>query len=76
MKKSQYEVIHNPIDTNRFSFKKRDIELRKKILSIRTFASRKYANDITVKVILELSKHKEFEDMEFLIAGDGIYLMR
>ena len=72
LKKNQYEVIHNPIDTNRFSFKKRDIELRKKILSIRTFASRKYANDITVKVILELSKHKEFEDMEFLIAGDGI----
>ena len=25
-----------------------------------------------MKVILELSKHKEFEDMEFLIAGDGV----
>ena len=72
LKKSQFEVIHNPIDINRFKFKERNVEQRKKILSIRTFASRKYANDITVKVILELSKHKEFKDMEFLIAGDGI----
>ena len=72
LKKSQFEVIHNPIDINRFKFKERDVEQRKKVLSIRTFASRKYANDITVKVILELSKHKEFKDMEFLIAGDGI----
>jgi len=71
LKKNQFEVIHNPIDTERFTFKERDLEQRKKILSIRTFASRKYANDITVKTILELSKYKEFEDMEFLIAGDG-----
>ena len=44
---------------------------RLKILSIRTFASRKYANDISVNVILELSKYAGFKNMEFLICGDG-----
>ena len=67
----QYHVIHNPIDTNRFTFKNKDVTQRLKILSIRTFASRKYANDISVNVILELSKHAEFKNMEFLICGDG-----
>ncbi len=67
----QYHVIHNPIDTKRFTFKNKDVSQRLKILSIRTFASRKYANDISVNVILELSKHAEFKNMEFLICGDG-----
>jgi len=67
----QYHVIHNPIDTKRFTFKSKDVSQRLKILSIRTFASRKYANDISVNVILELSKHAKFKNMEFLICGDG-----
>ena len=31
----------------------------------------KYANDLTVKAILELSKSKHFKDMEITIVGDG-----
>ena len=67
----QYHVIHNPIDTKRFLYDTKDVSQRMKILSIRTFASRKYANDISVNVILELSKHPEFKNMEILICGDG-----
>tara|TARA_B110001452_G_C15240745_1_gene429568 strand:+ start:3109 stop:7521 length:4413 start_codon:yes stop_codon:yes gene_type:complete len=72
LKHEQYEVIHNPIDVQRFGYKVKAKEKRKKILSIRTFATRKYANDITVNTILELSKHPEFSDMEFFIVGDGV----
>ena len=44
LKKNQFEVIHNPIDINRFRFKQRNVEQRKKILSIRTFASRRFGS--------------------------------
>ena len=69
--KSYYDIIHNPIDTSNFNFIEKDAEQRKKILSIRPFASMKYANDLTVKAILELSKSKHFKDMEITIVGDG-----
>ena len=69
--KSYYDIIHNPIDTTNFNFTEKNAEQRKKILSIRPFASMKYANDLTVKAILELSKSKHFKDMEITIVGDG-----
>ena len=71
LKKSQFEVIHNPIDTSRFKFVEKTPEQRKKVLSIRTFASPKYGNDISVNAIIELSKYPFFDDLEFMIAGDG-----
>ena len=71
LNKSCYDIIHNPIDTSNFNFVEKSMEQRKKILSIRPFASMKYANDLTVKAILELSKSKHFQDMEILIVGDG-----
>src|SRR5690606_8282186 len=67
----QYEIIHNPIDTDLFTYQEKDPEQRKKILSIRPFASRIYANDLTVKAILELSKEKYFKELEFMVIGDG-----
>jgi glycosyltransferase involved in cell wall biosynthesis/spore maturation protein CgeB len=69
--KSYYDIIHNPIDTTIFNYTEKNAEQRKKILSIRPFASMKYANDLTVKAILELSKSKHFKDMEITIVGDG-----
>jgi glycosyltransferase involved in cell wall biosynthesis len=69
---SQYKIIHNPINTNFFLCSPKNVEHRKKILSIRPFSSRQYANDLTVKAILELSKLKIFNELEFLIIGDGI----
>lgn len=69
---NQYHVIHNPINTELFSYKPKREDQRFKILSIRPFASRQYANDITIKAILELSKSKRFKDLEIRIIGDGI----
>lgn len=69
--KSQYSVIHNPINTELFNYIEKPAEQRKKILSIRPFASRQYANDITVAAILELSKEDFFHELEFRIIGDG-----
>ncbi len=70
--KNQYSVIHNPIDTDTFSFIEKSESQRKKILSIRPFASRQYANDISVQAILELSKKEFFRELEFRIIGDGV----
>jgi glycosyltransferase involved in cell wall biosynthesis len=67
----KYEIIHNPIDTEFFKYIKKPTEQRKKILSIRPYASRTYANDLTVKAILYLSEKSWFKDLEFRIIGDG-----
>lgn len=67
----QYEIIHNPIDTDLFTYQRKDTEQRKKILSIRPYASRQYANDVMVAAILELSKKSFFGDLQFRIIGDG-----
>lgn len=68
---SQYEIIHNPIDTELFNYIEKPIEQRKKILSIRPYASAKYANDLSVEAVLLLSKESFFDDLEFLFVGDG-----
>ncbi|EBF6110852.1 FkbM family methyltransferase [Campylobacter coli] len=69
---SKYTIIHNPIDTSMFDYLPKSPDDRKKILSIRPFTSRKYANDLSIKAILELSKREFFKELEFFIAGDGV----
>ncbi|MBX3671203.1 MAG: glycosyltransferase [Rhodocyclaceae bacterium] len=66
-----YSIIHNPIDTNLFSYQVKPAEQRKRVLSIRPYASRKYANDLSVQAILKLSDLPCFKDMEFRLIGDG-----
>jgi spore maturation protein CgeB len=66
-----YEIIHNPIDTKIFNYTKKSINHRKKLLSIRPYHSRKYANDLTVQAIIELSKEDFFDELEILLIGDG-----
>lgn len=68
----KYSIIHNCIDTNMFSYIEKDSEQRKKIVSIRPYASTIYGNDIMVKTILELSKNKYFNELTFTVIGDGI----
>lgn len=68
---AQYTIIHNPIDTELFAYSEKSPEQRKKILSIRPYASRKYANDLSVQAILSLSKQAWFNDLEFRMIGDG-----
>lgn len=65
-------IIHNPIDTNLFAYRKKDPDQRKNILSIRPYASKVYANDLMVKAIIELSKRPYFSQLHFKIVGDGV----
>jgi glycosyltransferase involved in cell wall biosynthesis len=68
---SRYRIIHNAIDTDLFAHHKKSAEQRKKILSIRPYTSRTYANDLSVKAILALSEKPYFKDLEFRMVGDG-----
>ena len=67
----QYSVIPNLIDTSIFRYKKKDVEQRKRVLSIKSYASRVYANDLTAEGILKLSERPCFKDMEFDLYGQG-----
>ena len=69
---NQYSVIHNFIDPLAFPYKVKQPEDRLNVLSIRPYASLVYANDITAKVIMELSKRDVFNKLTFNIIGDGV----
>ncbi|WP_454712210.1 FkbM family methyltransferase [Cupriavidus nantongensis] len=71
LSKISHSIIHNPIDTDRFKYVEKSSDMRKKILSIRPFSSAVYANDLTVKAILRLSKEAFFEELEIRVIGDG-----
>ena len=67
-----YSVIPNYIDADNFNYSTKDTELRKKIFFIRRFENiSKYAIDINVRTILELSHRDFFDDLEFNIYGTG-----
>jgi glycosyltransferase involved in cell wall biosynthesis/spore maturation protein CgeB len=66
-----YTIIHNPIDTDVFSYQPKPAEQRKRVLSIRPYASAKYANDLSAKAIQLLAEKPWFKDMEFRMIGDG-----
>jgi glycosyltransferase involved in cell wall biosynthesis/SAM-dependent methyltransferase len=67
----RYAVIHNPIDTDLFSYEAKPPEQRKRVLSIRPYSSRTYANDLSVKAIRKVAEQPCFRDMEFRMIGDG-----
>lgn len=67
----QYSIIHNHIDGGIFTYEPKPVAQRCKILSIRPYSSKKYANDLSVAAILELSKRDGFKDLEFHLAGKG-----
>jgi glycosyltransferase involved in cell wall biosynthesis len=69
--KSHYQIIHNPINTDLFQYRKKDPQQRRKIISIRPYASNQYANDLSVETILYLSKEPFFNELEFRLVGDG-----
>lgn len=67
----QLSIINNPISRDIFEYSPKTADMRKKILSIRPYASKTYANDLTVKAILELSKEPFFDHLEFRLIGSG-----
>lgn len=73
IKIKNYKIIPNVINTDLFSYDEKDKDLRKKILIIRNFSSRKYANDISIKALLKLSKKSYFNDLSISIYGKGKY---
>jgi glycosyltransferase involved in cell wall biosynthesis len=64
-------VIPNLVDEQLFPYREKVAADRFKLLSIRPYASRKYANDLTVDAILELSNRPFFSNLEITLAGDG-----
>ena len=72
LNKNQYYVIHNFINTRLFAYLPKHIDQRKKILSIRPYANANYANDLSIKAIVELSMKPYFDELEFRIIGDGV----
>lgn len=67
-------VIPNFIDENNFDYVEKSPELRKKVFFVRRFENiSKYAIDINVRTILELSRRDFFNEMEFHIYGTGEY---
>lgn len=64
-------IIHNCIDTEMFSYQKKSPEQRFNIMSVKSFSTLTYANDITQEAILLLSKAPEFTKMTFDLYGDG-----
>lgn len=70
---NNYSIIHNGINTQLFNYQKKTAEQRKKILLIRSFNSKKYANDKSMQAILILSKMSWFKELEFHIYGEGIW---
>ncbi len=71
IKAKYYSLIPNPINIELFKYSSKIADNRKKILLIRSFGSRKYANDIAVDAILKLSKKSFFEDLQITIYGAG-----
>lgn len=67
-----YSIIPNIVDGKLFNYVEKTPDKRLKILSIRPFASKKYANDQSVKAVQILSKAPFFDQLEFHFYGDGI----
>lgn len=70
----KYHIIHNCIDTEQFTYVPKNAEDRKNILSIRPYASKAYANDLTVKAIQELAKEPWFDELKITLYGRGALL--
>lgn len=69
--KDKYSIIHNAIDTSLFSYQDKNKEQRKRVLSIRPYSARAYANDLSVKAVEHLSSLSFFPDLQFHFVGDG-----
>lgn len=72
IKFKNYVIIPNIIDTDLFSYSKKTDKERHKIFMLRRFDNiNKYAVDVAVRTIVELSKRKVFKSLEFNIYGNG-----
>lgn len=68
---SRVEIVHNHIDGQLFAYEGKGVEQRKRLLSIRPYSRSTYANDLTVRAILDLVDEPYFGELEFRLVGDG-----
>lgn len=66
-----WDVIHNPIDTELFGYQPKMADDRFNILMIRPFDSFGYGNDLAADAISILSRRDGFDRLHFTIVGDG-----
>ena len=66
-----HSVIHNLVDGELFPYRRKQAEDRFRLLAIRPFVSRKYANDLLVGAIQELSRRPDFSRYGVTIVGEG-----
>lgn len=67
----KYYIIPNVVENKIFKYNEKNENLRFNIINIRTYSSKKYACDITAKVIQKLSKKDYFEKLNITLYGDG-----
>lgn len=68
---SNDEVIPNLVDPDHYRFVPKTNDMRYRVLSIRPYASYKYANDLTADAIIAASKRPWFQKFQFTICGSG-----
>ena len=69
---NNYVIIPNVIDTELFDYQEKDAHQMKKIFMLRRYDDiNKYAVDVSVNTIKELSKRECFKELEFNIYGRG-----
>ncbi len=66
-----HSIIHNFVDAELFPYRKKSAEDRFRLLAIRPFVSRKYANDLLVQAIDELARRPGFERYSVTVYGEG-----
>ncbi|ARJ51493.1 glycosyltransferase family 4 protein [Staphylococcus lutrae] len=67
----RYHIIPNIVDAQIFPYTPKQVEDRFRIVSIRPFTAKNYANDLTVEVIQQLAKRRYFKKLSFSIYGEG-----
>lgn len=74
IKFNNYVVIPNIVDSSVFKYNKKTKKVQKNIFMLRRFDNiNKYAIDIAVRAIVELSKRENFDEYTFNIYGTGYY---
>ncbi len=69
--KNKFKIIPNPVDESFFKRFKRQKKRKLNILIIKNFSSYKYAGDITINHLIELSRYKIFKNLNITLIGKG-----
>src|SRR5699024_2848988 len=70
---NRVQIIHNYINTDLFEYQPKTDDQRFNILWVRSASNRKYANDIAIRVIEQLSRSSYWDQCKVTIIGDGQY---